>query len=91
MTGVLCLVDFPVEEQSWPVLLGIWFPDLTSARFEADQYYEGVAALVDACLRDRGYTMKDQGETAAERYNVARNDPLVDIVGAHPFVRGQSV
>lgn len=91
MTGVLCLVDFPVEEQEETVQLGIWFPDLDAASFESEQCYEGMYSLIDACLREKGYTLADQGETAAERYNVARNDPRVDIVGGYPFIYGNPV
>lgn len=89
--GVLCLVDFPVEEQDEDVRLGIWFPDLDAARFEGEQCYEGMSSHIDACLREKGFTLADQGETAAERFNVARDDPRVDIVGGHPFIYGNPV
>lgn len=86
MTGVLCLVDFPVKEQENDVQLGIWFPDLDVAMFEREQCYEGLCLHIDACLRDKGFTLADQGKTAAEMLNVVRNDPRVDILVDFPLI-----
>jgi hypothetical protein len=81
MSGVVCVVGFPVIGRDKPVMIWIWYPTHEAADFAREQDYDDVGVRVQTVLRDMGYELEEGGETSREVRGVNRDDKRVHVVG----------